>query len=148
MPLAVFADAEDTDVVTAALQSGVRGYIPTSLQAAVVVEAVRLICAGDVYAPVACLLSQVGKPPIAVGPRPLPEATGGFSPRQQQILECLREGMANKNIAHACGLSEATVKVHVRNIMKKLRATNRTQVVLMTMPSADGGALDDARPSQ
>ena len=54
--------------------------------------------------------------------------------------------MPNKNIAHALDLSEATVKVHVRNIMKKLRATNRTQVVLMTMSLFSDVAADSSVP--
>ena len=130
--VAVFADSEQVDAVTAALQCGVRGYIPTNLQAAVVVEAVRLICAGDVYAPVASLLRQPLADPGGTGVAEALPTDIGFSQRQLEILACLRQGMANKHIAHALGLSEATVKVHVRNIMKKLRVTNRTQVVLKT----------------
>jgi DNA-binding NarL/FixJ family response regulator len=55
-----------------------------------------------------------------------------FSPRQSQILDCLRRGMANKLIAYELNMCESTVKVHIRNIMKKLNATNRTQVAYMT----------------
>ena len=56
----------------------------------------------------------------------------GFTRRQSQILDCLRRGMANKLIAYELNMCESTVKVHVRNIMKKLKATNRTQVAYMT----------------
>ncbi len=55
-----------------------------------------------------------------------------FTPRQLEILNCLRRGLANKMIAYELQMCESTVKIHVRNIMKKLRATNRTQVVSMT----------------
>ena len=137
VPVAVFADSEEVDVVTAALDCGVRGYIPTSLQSAVVVQALRLIYAGDIYAPVACLLGQQLRPQSGIRPAVARPAVPGFSERQHQIIDCLRQGMANKHVAHALGLSEATVKVHVRNVMKKLRATNRTQVVLKTMSLFD-----------
>jgi DNA-binding NarL/FixJ family response regulator len=72
VPVAVPADSEEVDVVRAALQCGVRGYLPTNLQSAVVVEAVRLVCAGDMYAPVACLLGQpsVPQPRIETAARP------------------------------------------------------------------------------
>jgi DNA-binding CsgD family transcriptional regulator len=55
-----------------------------------------------------------------------------FSPRQLQVLERLNEGKQNKIIAYELGMAESTVKVHIRHIMKKLSARNRTQVVLMT----------------
>jgi DNA-binding NarL/FixJ family response regulator len=137
LPVAVIADAEEADVVTAALQCGVRGYIPTNRESAVVVEAVRLICAGDIYAPVSCLLGRPTKPQLGIEPAAARPAVACFSQRQREILACLRQGMANKHVAYALGLSEATVNVHVRNIMKKLHVTNRTQVVLMTMSMLD-----------
>ena len=56
----------------------------------------------------------------------------GFTPRQSEILNCLRRGLSNKLIAYELQMCESTVKIHVRNIMKKLGATNRTQVVSMT----------------
>ena len=45
------------------------------------------------------------------------------------VLAQLRQGKANKLIAHELSMSESTVKVHVRNIMRKMGATNRTQAV-------------------
>ena len=50
--------------------------------------------------------------------------------RQNEVLYCLREGQPNKVIAHKLGMSEATVKVHVRDLMRKLGVQNRTQAAL------------------
>lgn len=137
VPVAVLADTEETDTIIAALHCGIRGYLPTTLSAEAVCEAVRLVCAGETYAPVRCLL-ELARNRVAPSELPRPPAgPSGFSPRQRQILDCLQRGLANKNIAHELGLSEATVKVHVRKIMRRLRATNRTQVVLMTLPKSD-----------
>jgi DNA-binding NarL/FixJ family response regulator len=55
-----------------------------------------------------------------------------FSPRQLQVLELLQQGKQNKIIAYELGMCESTVKVHIRHIMRKLNARNRTQVVLLT----------------
>jgi DNA-binding NarL/FixJ family response regulator len=55
----------------------------------------------------------------------------GFTRREAQVLEQLQQGKANKVIAYELNISESTVKVHVRNIMKKLHATNRTQVAFL-----------------
>ncbi len=54
----------------------------------------------------------------------------GLTSRECDVLRILREGRQNKIIAFELGISESTVKVHLRNMMKKLRATNRTQVAL------------------
>ena len=50
--------------------------------------------------------------------------------RECDVLRMLREGRQNKIIAFELGISESTVKVHLRNMMKKLHASNRTQVAL------------------
>jgi DNA-binding NarL/FixJ family response regulator len=55
-----------------------------------------------------------------------------FTARQTAVVEALRRGKANKIIAYELNMRESTVKVHVRNIMKKLRARNRTEVAFMT----------------
>jgi DNA-binding NarL/FixJ family response regulator len=56
---------------------------------------------------------------------------GNFTKREIALLTCLRRGMQNKTIAYELGIAESTVKVHLRNIMSKLHANNRTQVVYM-----------------
>jgi DNA-binding NarL/FixJ family response regulator len=61
----------------------------------------------------------------ARGPRTL---AGMFTTREAAVVEALRKGKANKIIAYELNLCESTVKVHIRNIMKKLKATNRTEV--------------------
>lgn len=133
VPLAVMADAEDLDAVLTALRAGARGYIPTNLSASAAVEVVRLICAGEVYAPAASFLKEA--------PQAAPTAPpGGFSTRQIQVIQCLRRGIPNKCIAYELSMSHGTVKVHIRNIMKKLGAQNRTQVVMMTSHLALGTA--------
>jgi DNA-binding NarL/FixJ family response regulator len=53
-----------------------------------------------------------------------------LSPRQLDVIGELMRGSSNKAIAHALGLKESTIKVHLRNIMKKFKVTNRVQIVL------------------
>jgi DNA-binding CsgD family transcriptional regulator len=52
------------------------------------------------------------------------------TPRESDVLALLKIGDANKTIAHKLGLSESTVKVHVRKLMRKARATNRSQTAM------------------
>jgi DNA-binding NarL/FixJ family response regulator len=128
VPVAVISDYEDPESIQEAFELGVRGYIPTSLASMVAVGALHLVCLGGTFAPATALLSQGDRRQgLAGGP-----LIDGFTRRQSQILDCLRRGMANKLIAYELNMCESTVKVHVRNIMKKLKATNRTQVAYMT----------------
>ena len=50
-----------------------------------------------------------------------------FTPRQAAVAHALRRGKANKIIAYELNMCESTVKIHIRNILKKLKATNRTE---------------------
>jgi DNA-binding NarL/FixJ family response regulator len=136
-PIALLSDFEDPQSIREAFGLGVRGYIPTSLASMVAVEAVRLICVGGTFAPTVALLCQSGQPQASAA-EPQIE---GFTQRQSQILDCLQRGMANKLIAYELNMCESTVKVHIRNIMKKLNATNRTQVAYLTRGFFEGAAL-------
>ena len=132
VPVAVLSDHEDSESIREAFNLGVQGYIPTSLASRVAIGAVHLVCVGGTFAPAATLLSKVER-------RPAGESfIEGFTERQSQILDCLRRGMANKLIAYELGMCESTVKVHIRNIMKKLKATNRTQVAFLTRGLFEG----------
>jgi DNA-binding NarL/FixJ family response regulator len=135
-PVALLSDFEDAQSIREAFSLGVRGYIPTSLASKVAVEAVRLICVGGTFAPTVALLCQ-SSPPQSSAEEP---QIKGFTQRQSQILDCLQRGMANKLIAYELNMCESTVKVHIRNIMKKLKATNRTQVAYLTRDFFEGAA--------
>lgn len=151
VPLILLCDSEDIGQVTEALGRGVRGYIPTTFNPRVAVEAMRLVHAGGTFVP-ASALKQCGNghrrvqadreaadEPPAAPPAAADGAEAGngetllreLTPRQREVLRLLCEGKPNKIIAHALHMQEGTVKVHVRQIMKKLKATNRTQVAFL-----------------
>ncbi|MCB8878413.1 response regulator transcription factor [Acidisoma silvae] len=56
---------------------------------------------------------------------------GTLTRRQSEVFACIKQGKPNKTIAYELGMSESTVKVHVRNIMQNLGATNRTHAVFV-----------------
>lgn len=129
-PIAVLSDVEDPEQIIEMLHAGVSGYIPTSLPLDVAIESMRLVKAGGVFAPASSLIAgrrsrENARPTRLAG-------NGMFTARQAAVVEALRRGKANKIIAYELNMSESTVKVHVRNIMKKLRAKNRTEVAFMT----------------
>ena len=130
VPTIVLNDVDDPDEIIAAIDSGARGYIPTSMPLQMAIEAMRLVKAGGVFVPASSLVAMRQTNPI----NPSEQATksGPFTVRQAAVVEALCRGKANKIIAYELKMRESTVKVHVRNIMKKLKAKNRTEVAFIT----------------
>jgi DNA-binding NarL/FixJ family response regulator len=125
-PILLLADSDDLTETLRALQMGARGYVPSSVGIDVCVEAIRLVLAGGTFVPASCVLSMDS---ISKGRSEANRFMAGlFTPRQEEVAMALRRGKANKIIAHELSLRESTVKVHIRNIMKKVKATNRTEV--------------------
>lgn len=125
-PVIVLADTDELAQIMKALECGAKGYIPSSVTIDVCIEAIYLALVGGVFVPASCLFAmhQLFESSNTV-PHPL---AGMFTSRQAEVVEALRRGKANKIIAYELNLRESTVKVHIRNIMKKVKATNRTEV--------------------
>jgi len=145
VPFVVMSDLEDATEALLAIRSGARGYLPASLPLSQVIAAIRFVAEGGTYIP-ACVL-KAASARQQTSPVPLVDGDGNpirFSPRQQQVLDRLRQGKQTKIIAYELGMCESTVKVHIRLIMKKLNARNRTQIVLLTNNTHNGPAAEFA----
>lgn len=119
----VVSDVDDVDHIVRTLKRGARGYIPSNLPFNVAVEAVRLVEAGGIFVPASSFVDR--EPP----PAPVkPQVT--LTERQTAVLEAIRHGKANKQIAYELNMSEHTVKVHLRHIMRKLKVRNRTEAAI------------------
>jgi len=137
-PLVIFSDREEPNEVCAAFEAGAAGFMPTSIDPAVALQALSFIkCGGSFFPP-----SALHKEEPSVAPQVGVEARADVGPlrsssrltaKQEEVLQLLRQGQSNKVIASQLGLSVATVKVHLRSIMRKLGVANRTQVALATM---------------
>ena len=125
----IMADWEDAQQVLQVLEQGACGYIPTSMSLDVTINAILLVGVGGTFIPASSLTSS--RNAIRADASPLAIA-GVFTARQAAVVEALRKGKANKIIAYELNMRESTVKVHVRNIMKKLKAKNRTEVAFIT----------------
>ncbi len=123
----VVAENDDLNYVLKALELGVRGYIPTTVGIEICMQAIELAIAGGKFVPASSVLALRK---ILGGGRSdeYRHIATSFTARQSAVAEGLRRGKANKIIAYELNLCESTVKVHIRNIMKKLGATNRTEV--------------------
>ncbi|MER9651143.1 response regulator transcription factor [Mesorhizobium sp. M0199] len=146
VPVVILADTEDLAHILTALECGARGYIPTSVEIDVCVEAINLAAAGGIFVPASSVLCM--RHLIGSGSRDTQPLTGMFTLRQAEVAQALRRGKANKIIAYELNLRESTVKVHIRNIMKKLKATNRTEVAYKVNDLFAKGTPAEAYPKQ
>jgi DNA-binding NarL/FixJ family response regulator len=129
-PVVVLSDSQaalQPQSIRNALKSGARGFIPTlNTRVPTVLAALRFIKDGGTFVPLDLLLpSNAGEATSKIEAAP----SDGLTPRQKAVFSHLKQGKANKIIAYELSMSESTVKVHIRNIMRKMGATNRTQAV-------------------
>jgi len=130
VPVILVSDEEDPEEIQMAVQLGVRGFIPANVNLHVAVRVMQLVSAGGVYVPPSVLLPPQHQPPRAASPTS-GSIQGLFTQRQAAVVDALRQGKPNKIIAYELNMRESTVKVHIRNIMRKLSAKNRTEVAFM-----------------
>ena len=126
LPTIVLSSKYNFEMMRAVIGYGAKGYIPMTMGFEIAVEAVRFVLAGGTYVPVECLLSAI---PSAVAPS-RPSVSGAITSRELAVVRAIHQGKPNKIIAYELNMCESTVKVHVRHIMKKLRAKNRTDVAI------------------
>jgi DNA-binding NarL/FixJ family response regulator len=161
VPVVVITAWDDPSSIGAAIAAGAQGVIPVTASLRIAVAALQLVLAGGTYypqsvldngrlalptrddAPIPLQQTSAGRPPNipANAIDPPRSATGASAPehmmvaftaREADVLAALQRGRSNKWIAHHLNLSENTVKVHIRHIMRKLRATNRTEAVVLS----------------
>lgn len=121
----------DAEAVRRAIGQGACGYIPKSSTDEALRHALSLVMAGEIYVPASVL--QEMNAPRGEAHDDLPEDSPlrRLTGRQRDTLELLVRGLSNKEIARELGLLESTVKAHLKVILKKLGAANRTQAALL-----------------
>jgi DNA-binding NarL/FixJ family response regulator len=129
IPIIVLAYNNDTEMAKAAFCHGAKGYIPVTLGFDIAIEAVRFVLAGGTYVPIDYLLMRTWPSEAPVDGLPV---SGAVTARELEVVRAIQRGKSNKVIAYELGMCESTVKVHVRRVMKKLKAKNRTEVAIKT----------------
>ncbi|MFD1331218.1 response regulator [Methylopila musalis] len=129
VPVVVVSVHEDSEHVMRSLEQGVIGYIPKSAGAPEVERALERVFAGEVSFPRKLLersaVEEVEAPAIPQPPREGPELTA----RELEVLQALGKGQSIKRIAAEHGVSDQTVRVHIRNVMKKRNLGDRSAVI-------------------
>ena len=122
--VALISGTAARSVAEEALASGAAGFVPKTLSAKSLLNAIRFMAMGEQYAPIDFMTAE-GE---AKAPNPLAEK---LSRRELQVLEGLSKGKSNKEIARDLDLQEPTIKLHVKTLYRKIGAGNRTQAALI-----------------
>ncbi len=122
---------EDTERIFKALRVGACGYLLKRCAPAEVISAIREVRQGGVP-----MTREIARKVIASFQKPMTTATEmeTLSPREQEILELLAQGFANKEIARRMGVTDGTIRWHLRHIYDKLHVRSRTQAALKFRP--------------
>jgi DNA-binding NarL/FixJ family response regulator len=127
-PILVVSAHEDPRIVHEAMTCGAAGYISKSVKKRDLAEAIQDVMAGLVVLP------KGYTPPPANGgasrETDLAARVASLTRQQLRVLQMVRQGMLNKQIAHELGVGETTIKAHVSEIMRKLNVVSRTQAVI------------------
>jgi two-component system, NarL family, nitrate/nitrite response regulator NarL len=134
----MLVDQYDLKQIISAFQAGVDAYLVKSVSCEVLVKTLDLVVLGEVVFPSAVLellrehaLRGGGEAEApSIGKDTEGYQAKGLSVRETVILRCLMEGDSNKLIARKFDITEATVKVHVKAILRKIHAKNRTQAAI------------------
>lgn len=121
--VALISGEAKREIAEQALEAGAAGFVPKTLPAKSMINAVRFMAMGEQYAPVDFM--------TAVEDVPSNPLADKLSPRELEVLKGLTEGKSNKEIARDLDITEPTVKLHMKTLFRKVDATNRTQAAMI-----------------
>jgi DNA-binding NarL/FixJ family response regulator len=161
-PLVILSDNDSREEILSALGAGAQGFLYAGTNTQLALQALSFIFKGGSYFPataqprrrspvhlsgtmaftspaVACTPLDIGEP-VVESVADTGSTNINLTERQKSVLARLGRGDSNKAIARVLGIREGTVKVHVRQIMRKLGVTNRTQVAIACAGGTGNGA--------
>jgi two-component system nitrate/nitrite response regulator NarL len=121
--VALMSGEASKQIAEDALKAGAAGFIPKSLPAKSLINAIKFMAMGEQYAPIV-FMTAIEKTPA----NPLADK---LTERELQVLKGLTEGKSNKQIARDLEIQEPTVKLHMKTLYRKVGAANRTQAAMI-----------------
>ena len=133
MPIAMLTTSTDERDLIAALQAGAQGYLLKDMEPDELIAALKNILAGDTV--VAKELTGILARVVQGGgeERRTPLAFSDLTPREREILCHLADGRSNKVIARVLGITDGTVKLHVKAILRKLAVHSRVEAAVIAV---------------
>ena len=145
-PVVMLTTSDEEQDLVEALRSGASGYLLKDMEPDTLVMALRSIVAGETV--VALSLTPV-LARVVQGHEPAAPTDGEgpfdvLTPRESEILVLLAEGLSNRGIGNSLGISEGTVKVHVKAILRKLGVASRVAAAVLAVEHGWGGSKSTA----
>lgn len=116
---------DDTDSLRRALRAGARGYVLKGAPMGSIARAVQAVAEGDTV-----IAGELGRSVRSVASGAAPAVDDGLTTRERQVLDLVREGLDNPQIARRLSISVKTVQNNVSSLLTKLGATSRVQLVV------------------
>lgn len=135
MKVIMVAMEEDEGVFLRVVREGAVGYVLKDASAGEVVRTIRAVAAGEAVCPPSLsvkLFHWAARRSSAACSLPL-RSSLGFSRREQQLMQLIREGLSNKEMAARLHLSEQTVKNHVHRMLRKVGAPDRVAMIELAL---------------
>jgi DNA-binding NarL/FixJ family response regulator len=133
--------SEDDDSLFAAMRAGARGYLPKDSDSDDLIRAIHAVAGGDVIfgESIATRLQAYFAAGVA---RPAAAAFPELTDREDEVLELIARGLANRAIATQLGISDKTVRNHVANVFNKLQVADRGQAIIRAREAGLGRETD------
>jgi two-component system nitrate/nitrite response regulator NarL len=142
MPIVMLTTSTEENDLIECLRNGAQGYLLKEMEPADLVDALEEIIQGKTV--VAPRLAQLLVRVVQGQPEPSADEPGPFdalTPREGEILSLLAEGQSNKVIARNLGISDGTVKLHVKAILRKLGVHSRVEAAVLAVQHNIGSSL-------
>jgi two-component system, NarL family, nitrate/nitrite response regulator NarL len=152
--IVVLANESDFEVLASAMEAGANAILLTSISAEGLIKSLQAVVADNIFvmdsriwpAGAVAVPSMDAAPVSMNGSTPsgaVLQGVGGLSLREVEIIRRIVEGDSNKHIARRLDIAEATVKAHVKTILRKIGVSNRTQAAIWAMNNGVGNEAAD-----
>lgn len=128
LPVVIVSGHEEPKIISEALSYGAAGYIPKSARKSDLAAAIRSVMEGAIYVPENYVPEAADRDNS--NRADMVQRLAKLTPQQLRVLQMLRQGLLNKQIAYELQVGETTVKAHVSEILRKLNVYSRTQAVI------------------
>jgi DNA-binding NarL/FixJ family response regulator len=151
LPVAIVSSEEDHRIIREALSLGAAGYLPKSTSKTELSLSIERLLSGSISVPKNFVVKNENSGADLT--RALQERLRELTPQQLRVLDLVRRGFQNKQIAVELKLAESTVKAHVTEILRKLGLFSRNKAVIeigkinLQVPKHHGPRIDRAKPT-